>query len=121
MPGLKDPRKEGRSATQSTWNAELDPKIRVPIANQIASMLRVTPLIDAGDERELSRVHEAAIKAHIMGYDVDSLKDVEPAWKENWAYEGGVATNLLKFLSQSIQAGTETKPRVKIASRGDGK
>lgn len=110
-----------KRAAMIALNAELDPKIRVPLVEPIAAYVGMTALIDA-DDAALMNVHRSAIKIHAMGATIDDLRRWWRTWKEDYRSNRPTLAQFEKFVSEQLEKSapppTTLQPQRRTIARG---
>lgn len=110
-----------KRAAMVALNAELDPKIRVPLVDLIAAYVGMTALIDA-DDVALMNVHRSAIKIHTMGATIEDLRRWWGAWKEDYRSNRPTLAQFEKFVSEQLEKAapppTTLQPQRRTVARG---
>lgn len=101
------------------WNLEMPAKPRRLLAEAIATATGKLALWNAGDDKLHVQLHEAAIKAHKMGYTPDRLARLTDAWRDNWRAKGGGSVGqYLEFLSEQTTEVPKQQRRPRLAPMG---
>lgn len=61
---------------QAELNVELDAKKRTPLASRLAEIWKMTRSIEAGNDRDLRKCHEVAVRLYSMGVSSPEVLDV---------------------------------------------
>lgn len=98
------------------WNLEMPAKPRRLLAEAIATATGKLALWNAGDDKLHVQLHEAAIKAHKMGYTPDRVARLTDAWRDNWRAKGGGSVGqYLEFLSEQTTEAPKRQRRPRLA------
>lgn len=103
----------------SEWNLEMPAKPRRLLAEAIAQATGKLALWNAGDDKLHVQLHEAAIKAHKMGYTPERVATLTETWRDNWRAKGGGSVGqYLEFLSEQSQVAAPKQRRPRLAPMG---
>lgn len=101
------------------WNLEMPAKPRRLLAEAIATATGKLALWNAGDDKLHVQLHEAAIKAHKMGYTPERVARLTDAWRDNWRAKGGGSVGqYLEFLSEQTTEAPKQQRRPRLAPMG---
>lgn len=101
------------------WNMEMPAKPRRLLAEAIAQATGKLALWNAGDDKLHAQLHEAAIKAHKMGYTPERVATLTDTWRDNWRAKGGGSVGqYLEFLSEQSQVAAPKQRRPRLAPMG---
>jgi hypothetical protein len=101
------------------WNMEMPAKPRRLLAEAIAQATGKLALWNAGDDKLHVQLHEAAIKAHKMGYTPERVATLTDTWRDNWRAKGGGSVGqYLEFLSEQSTVAAPKQRRPRLAPMG---